>query len=333
MSEAGVTAAQIRPASTLDMVQGSAGTQWRLTDLVSVLAHVSEVDPAASFVEAEFPGFRLPFAGLEFAWMHRNGALVQPLGPFWQCFRAGTGRSDTLSLSELLRDAARSQHHLWIHVCPGADLKTWLQAVAATDVRLLCPAGERRQAIEIIRASRESGLHAFDLVAADRRRRGYVMIVSPQSALDGTSGGWFDRTTADTPSRERITIQADDLVTDVTWQVERSGGHAWLWTGPEILHRICLGDVPEDIGRVRIVTIGNSGRPDVRANLALQVNGLPVPFRYSGWEHDSGVIEFSLGGTTVRPVVVGIAGFPAAPIVDEMGRTLRVCISNLELQR
>jgi len=123
------------------------------------------------------------------------------------------------------------------------------------------------------------------------------------------------------------------LLSDCPWPAEGNHVYSWMWIGPGVISRFCLGALPQAFRTIRVRFLDHEGHQNIWRNLAFQLNGRPVPHEARELGETGGVAQILLPTGLARPLVLGIGAFPdAAPNLHD-GRHLRACIEALELTR
>ncbi|MBD3763765.1 MAG: glycosyltransferase [Rhodobacterales bacterium] len=307
---------------------------WRLADLRAVLAVVEAADPRALYLELDFPLHRLVHARPD-----RQLRLLPPpsvagpqdgVGAFCARFRPADPAGPAAGAPDPLPAPQALGAGPWLVGRPEA-----LAAVARdTDLTGL-PA-----LISALDDRERAAVH--DLAAALGRR--VVGFADPAGGLrpwvalpvPGAPGLTLPPLppavlpAPDVPPAP-LRIPALALVTDIGWPAEGDRVSSWIWTGPEILHRICLGDPPQDLDRIGLRVTESPLHTGLDGQLALQLNGRRVAYRGETPDVAGGTVWVDLPAGLARPVVLGVAAFPARPRAPAGDKTLRVCLRGLEL--
>lgn len=308
---------------------------WRLADLRAVLAVVEAADPGACYLELDFPLHRLCHARPD-----RQLRLPPPpaappqddgTGALCARFRPADPAGPPPGVVALLTAPPADGARPWLVGRPAAlaavardpDLPGLPALVSALDDR------ERAAARDLAAAL---GRQTVGFADPAGRLRPWVALPVPGApglTLPPAPGAVLPA--PDVPPAA-VHIPARALVTDIGWPAEGDRVSSWIWTGPEILHRLCLGDPPQDLGAIGLHLAESPRHAGLDGQLALQLNGRRVAFRGDTPDVAGGTVWLDLPAGLARPVVLGVAAFPALPPAPQDERRLRVCLHGLELR-
>jgi hypothetical protein len=134
---------------------------------------------------------------------------------------------------------------------------------------------------------------------------------------------WFE------PTAGHSEVHARNLVHDGGHACEGDAGYSWLWTGPSPHFRFILPAAGANHAGRAEICVAQTEDPANLDDLAVQVNGRPVPFSIDRWSRTSGKVVFGLPDRADYIVVTLVV--PRLRPDGNSGRLLGLCLDKVIL--
>lgn len=302
----------------------TAVNSWQAADLAAVVLWLQARFPACRFIDATFPEQRLSFVLPGYRWLLPQGGLGVPdfLAGFRNAAPEGSGRA----ISELTGDA-RGTHVVFLAQGRVPEL---LAAARRAVMPLLVRLDDLGAAAGLAAMARAQGWQAVRFARTKGDLVSYLCLLPHAEEVGEPTLPWRVEPLPPCPPVSGAAIAPDALMTDCPWPSEGSEDFPWLWLGPQILTRICLGDPPAEFRSLTIQFMDHPQHADLANNLVFQLNGRPVPFDGAGLRPTGGGARIRLDPALSRPLVLGIGAFPAVSRLPGEPRHLRASLIRLE---
>lgn len=292
---------------------------WSLATLAAVIAQVRSLDPAAVLIEGSFPFHRLACIAPAHPWLLPAPARTRALHPLFRDFSINESTKADADMNVLVTAARNNNASPWLMV--DAEQATGLPVTGAT---LLVHASSEEE----LAALDTRGLRRIRFVDADGAWAGYSAFLPDETVLAGAPDE-IALGQADMPGT--IWISPRDMISDCPWAAEGDESYSWIWTGPEIVHRICLGHLPQEARAVAVHFLDSVHHEGIAENLVIQVNGRPLPMDTSQLQARHGRVQVTLPDSVEAPVVLGVCAFPESRKPADEIRHIRVAIEAMEI--
>jgi hypothetical protein len=304
---------------------------WTLSDLDMPLAELSAALPKATFIDATFPYHRLSFLvpGQTRTLMLDAHGSDQPFLARFRNTRKNMEDTDLAVMVASLKRAGRTPVLFVLQRDAGNVLAQAIKSRLCVLIWL-----DADQDLTALRQQAQQAdmetLHMPDMAG----QASPVMLVCPtESKILETLQNASQAKPVSSLARRAITIKPINLLADSAWPAEGDDGYSWLWMGPDVLTRFCLGNPPNDFRHIRVHFMPHKQHTTIATNLAFQLNGKPVNFDGKGLSETGGVVQIVLPPRTAKPLILGIGAFPNAPVNPGDGRHLRACILGVEFSQ
>ncbi len=276
---------------------------------------------------------------------------------FWQTFRPHGGRGALPTAQSAIgrlryterNCAPRNRSTIWVYVRDAGHAARLLDTVGEMDVAILF----RGSLADLDMAKIEAPLVAISFLAKGRRATGYVAIARQNA---GSVEALIRSFPASCRTRQRSASfgasRVDDRLIDVdceghgvwagtSWAASQlvcdgsSGSegdsvYSWLWSGPDSILRLALGNIPAEANVLRISFAPSVHHTSLGKDLLFQLNGRPTPHDFRSQADRSGVATISLRSYCRSALVVGI-GCRSAHVMPSSNRMIRACIDRVEV--
>lgn len=302
-------------------------SDWTIIELTAILDWIRSIDPAALLVDGAFPKNRLMYAAPEHFWLDPKPA---PDGgdPFLATFQCNRRAMSYPDLNTLSRSAEASGQRPWVYLSQD-NLQALVDDLPDLGIAAICAFEDDATRHDLL-AALCPVMHCVQFTDPMGRKLDYVVMVPDGWETDfGETGLHQIEIFQGTPPKN-ITIKAHQLSSDCPWEAEGDRFVSWLWTGPGITHRICLGDPPREVTGISIHFIENPRHERIADNVLLQLNGRTVPCNKDDLGETGGTVRIRLAPDCARPAILGVCAFPNAKPVERDPRMLRACMTSIE---
>jgi hypothetical protein len=304
---------------------------WALIDLESAVLWLRDVLPGVAFIDTTWPYHRLGYIAPGQTWTlmpPRPGPEQALFGRFRSTRRIPT-EADPAALAARLQQGGATP----VLFAGQTQAVRLLEEARRADLCLLVWVDRPQDMPALLSRAAMADLDALRLTDATGRMR-QVLFLYPAAHAPSAALG-MGASSLQIPDRASwgITIKPMDLLSDSSWPAEGDHSYSWLWIGPDVLTRLCLGAPPRDFQQIRVHFMPHTRHQKIATNLIFQLNGRPVAFDTSALGDTGGIVQIALPRALSKPLILGIGAFPDTPINPDDGRRLRACLVGVELTR
>lgn len=309
--------------------------KWSRVELHSVLTFLRQMDEKCVFAEVAYPSHRLHFVTHEFVQLDWRTSHDDEGSDFWQLFKYDSFFEPISSLT-LLSKRASEGGTVWCHLSPRSEQSTWKPLINIQEFGFLVPIDDTFN-VAAVRELFEQNRRRVFVVEDVRAKPLNYMLVLPEEVsaryLKGQSRSGRRRHSAAVFQVPRLKFEGSmhhaihALASDCPWGAEGGQEGSWRWTGPNIIDRMCLGDLPRDVCKIEVEFLQSERHVDLSHNVCFQVNGREVAFRNQAGMRNGGTVTIDVPVDVQTPVVLGVAAYPDGK--QEGDRLIRACLAGL----